>query len=76
MKVSINETITREVEVELPIYGQWEDDVNDGRVYWETWFCLDENLKYRSVTHWQGDADKWEIEIDNFGTYPLGTCMV
>jgi hypothetical protein len=77
VKVPVNKTVTEEVEVELPLYGSWFGDIDDGRVSYETWFCISENLELRTVSEWE-DCDrpkaKWDVEIsrlrpDDVGNY-------
>lgn len=73
MKVPVEERTTVEVDVELPMYGEWFDDVDDGRVSWETVFCIDELLQMRTVTSWFGDTpNKWRIELSKITPEMVG----
>jgi hypothetical protein len=57
------------------MYGKWDDDVADGRLWWETRFYLNDKLELRTVTHWEGDDDKWEMSFDRLEPREVGNYL-
>lgn len=72
MKVPVNKTVTEEVEVNLPIFGSWEDEVADGRLSWETRFLLDEKLTLYTVTRYSGERKAWASEVERLRPEQVG----
>lgn len=75
MKVAVSETITKQVDVELPLYGCWWDEVADGRAMFDTNFRIGADLKMVSVTEWSGDTIKTEIELHQLNADEVGNYL-
>lgn len=64
VKTLVRREVEEAAEVELPLYGEWDDDADDGRVTWQTRFKIGADGVMHSVTRWRGDSNKWEYEAD------------
>lgn len=72
MKVQVSKTVSEEIDVELPIYGSWDGDIDGGRYSWETRFWINEQLEYRSLTRRWGDSAEWSMEYKQLSENELG----
>ena len=72
MKVPVTRSVTEEAEIELPMYGSWEDDVSDGRLYWETRFLIDDKLTLHTVSRYGGERSAWESSTERLKPEQVG----
>lgn len=72
IKVPVSKTVIEDVEVELPYYGSWDADVADGRLSWETKFCINEKLEMRTVSKYVGGGKEWEMGIETLDQRQVG----